>query len=407
MKEHYEDEALINTIYYVRDVAGQVMTVYNDVGGDPALEEQPVYGAGRIGVAYNGNNNEKTYVYELTDHLGNVRAVFTKAENDADLEGYTDYYPGGMAMPNRNLEDANGYRFGYQGQYAEEDKETGLNAFQLRMYDSRILRWLSPDPYGQFNSPYLAMGNNWSNMTDPDGGYCPDCPNEGDTITQGYIPGDTYNSSDGNTYMLLEGDFGWSSSPEVVMTNLTYPLSGNPLNSTDGIFSTYNFEALAGTNMATFNAGRSNGRRHAARDLYTDAGANVFSIGSGEVLSVGAFYAGTNQVTVRHYFSIGNNTVDAIVRYGELSPASTDCLTTGDCINQGDILGETGSLLRANGTPVLSINNQQIYMLHLEVYSGVMGYDLIANPLTNRSNTPFQRRTDLVDANELLRTIGN
>lgn len=76
-----------------------------------------------------------------------------------------------MAMPNRNLEDANGYRYGYQGQYAEEDKETGLNAFQLRMYDSRIMRWLSPDPYGQYNSPYLAMGNDWANGVDPDGGW--------------------------------------------------------------------------------------------------------------------------------------------------------------------------------------------------------------------------------------------
>ncbi|WP_306026656.1 MULTISPECIES: RHS repeat-associated core domain-containing protein [unclassified Allomuricauda] len=103
--------------------------------------------------------------------MGNVRAVFGTEGNEVGLKGFTDYYPGGMAMPNRNLEDTNGYRYGYQGQFAEEDKETGLNAFQLRMYDSRINRWLSPDPYGQYNSPYLAMGNDWANGVDPDGGW--------------------------------------------------------------------------------------------------------------------------------------------------------------------------------------------------------------------------------------------
>ncbi|BDW93455.1 hypothetical protein MACH07_22870 [Flagellimonas marinaquae] len=170
-KEAYANGNPTYTTFYVRDVAGQVMAVYSNAGGVFTLMEQPVYGAGRIGIAYNGANYTKTYVYELTDHLGNVRAVFTKNNNDANLEGYTDYYPGGMAMPNRNLEDANAYRYGYQGQYAEEDKETGLNAFQLRMYDPRINRWLSPDPYGQYHSPYMSMGNNWISRVDPDGGF--------------------------------------------------------------------------------------------------------------------------------------------------------------------------------------------------------------------------------------------
>ncbi len=188
-KESYENGILASTTYYVRDVAGQVMAVYSDVVGDMALVEQPIYGAGRVGVAYTGMNNVKTYVYELTDHLGNVRALFTKASAiNKQVEGYTDYYPGGMAMPNRNIEDANGYRYGYQGQYSEKDEETGLNAFELRMYDSRIMRWLSPDPYGQYKSPYIGMGNDPVNRVDPDGGM--DCPNppcqNGSSITEGF-----------------------------------------------------------------------------------------------------------------------------------------------------------------------------------------------------------------------------
>jgi hypothetical protein len=34
-----------------------------------------------------------------------------------------------------------------------------------------LARWISPDPYGQFSSPYLSMGNNPINGVDPDGGW--------------------------------------------------------------------------------------------------------------------------------------------------------------------------------------------------------------------------------------------
>ncbi|KAA1241009.1 RHS repeat domain-containing protein [Aquimarina sp. RZ0] len=78
-----------------------------------------------------------------------------------------DYFSFGMPMPNRNLKGD--YRYAYQGQ--EVDPETGKEAFQLRLWDSRIGRWLTTDPYGQYNSPYLGMGNNPISMIDPDGGY--------------------------------------------------------------------------------------------------------------------------------------------------------------------------------------------------------------------------------------------
>jgi hypothetical protein len=46
-----------------------------------------------------------------------------------------------------------------------------MEAFQLRLWDGRIGRWLSPDPYGQYASPYLGMGNNPTVTIDPDGGF--------------------------------------------------------------------------------------------------------------------------------------------------------------------------------------------------------------------------------------------
>lgn len=63
------------------------------------------------------------------------------------------------------------YRHGYQGQYAEKDAETGFESFQLRLYNSRIGRWTSHDPYGQFASPYVGMGNEPIAIVDPDGGW--------------------------------------------------------------------------------------------------------------------------------------------------------------------------------------------------------------------------------------------
>lgn len=62
------------------------------------------------------------------------------------------------------------YRYGYQGQYAEKNDSTGWNELQLRMYDARFGRWLSTDPYGQFWSPYVGMGNAPNMGVDPDGG---------------------------------------------------------------------------------------------------------------------------------------------------------------------------------------------------------------------------------------------
>lgn len=106
-----------------------------------------------------------TYQYTLSDHLGNARAVISRSTTTVRFTG--DYYPFGWGMPGRSSNDIN-FRYGYQGQ--EQDAETGYAAFELRMWDGRIGRWMSPDPYGQFASPYLGMGNMPNFSIDPDGG---------------------------------------------------------------------------------------------------------------------------------------------------------------------------------------------------------------------------------------------
>jgi RHS repeat-associated protein len=62
--------------------------------------------------------------------------------------------------------------YGYQGTFSEEvtEFELNYNEFALRTYDPQVGRWTTPDPYDEFASPYLGMGNDPANNVDPDGG---------------------------------------------------------------------------------------------------------------------------------------------------------------------------------------------------------------------------------------------
>jgi RHS repeat-associated protein len=83
----------------------------------------------------------------------------------------TDYYAFGSVMREQSIATEPTYKFGYQGQFAEKDDETGWNHFELREFDPIIGRWTVTDPAGQYWSPYIGMGNNPVDGTDPDGAY--------------------------------------------------------------------------------------------------------------------------------------------------------------------------------------------------------------------------------------------
>jgi len=53
----------------------------------------------------------------------------------------------------------------------KKTQKQGKEAFQLRLWDGRIGRWLTTDPYRQYHSPYVGMGNDPINGIDPDGGF--------------------------------------------------------------------------------------------------------------------------------------------------------------------------------------------------------------------------------------------
>lgn len=75
-----------------------------------------------------------------------------------------------------------------------------MEAFQLRLWDGRLGRWLSPDPYGQYASPYLGMGNDPVNGIDPDGGFWQELGN--------WISGYGWNSNAALEYQANGGTLG-------------------------------------------------------------------------------------------------------------------------------------------------------------------------------------------------------
>jgi len=171
IKYHYDDlgqryrkeQIGGKSTWYVRDANGSILAIYEQESNEssPQLEERPVYGASRIGY-YNASK----YHYELKDHLGNVRVVFSESNNLPSLGTYASYYPFGLKMKKGGL----AHRYGYQGEYAEDEtEETGWNAFEARMYDPVIGRWVSIDPARQYASPYVGNGNNPISILDPDG----------------------------------------------------------------------------------------------------------------------------------------------------------------------------------------------------------------------------------------------
>ena len=133
-------------------------------------------------------------MFELTDHLGNVRSVIAKATGSSAVEvlSYSDYYPHGGILPGRNYVSSPSYKMGAAG--VEKDPETNFLNFELRQMDPRLGRWFNPDPMGQFFSPYLAMGNNPVSFVDPTGGQTY------------YVDGESYSEREYN--WLMNGNVG-------------------------------------------------------------------------------------------------------------------------------------------------------------------------------------------------------
>ncbi|OQP44477.1 hypothetical protein A4H97_08865 [Niastella yeongjuensis] len=192
---------------YVRDGSGNVLSVYSKTtSGALTQSELHLYGSSRLGMVTThtvqdatvvlscgiANGIQRTFtrgekIFELNNHLGNVLATVTDKRisvsqtgastlidhYEADLVSAQDYYPFGMLQPGRNW-NAGGYRYGFNGK--ENDNEVkgegNQQDYGMRVYDTRLGRFLSVDPVFQkreWLSPYNFVQNSPVLRVDPNG----------------------------------------------------------------------------------------------------------------------------------------------------------------------------------------------------------------------------------------------
>lgn len=83
------------------------------------------------------------YVFVSNENLEQVDVHFDDVKithTHSSIVAGSDYYPFGLVMDGREIDDEP-YRYGYQGQFSEKDLTTGMQEFELRMYDPKIGRW--------------------------------------------------------------------------------------------------------------------------------------------------------------------------------------------------------------------------------------------------------------------------
>jgi RHS repeat-associated protein len=132
-----------------------------------------------------------SYVYNYTDHLGNIRLSYGLDENNVlKILEENNYYPFGLKHNNYNVDRRRyeetilgveirqcdvcprGYQYKYNGKELQD--ELGLNTYDYgaRNYDPAIGRWMNIDPLAESSrrfSPYTYALNNPVYFIDPDG----------------------------------------------------------------------------------------------------------------------------------------------------------------------------------------------------------------------------------------------
>lgn len=117
---------------------------------------------------FNFENNK--YIYNYTDHLGNIRLSYYKNETGIEILEESNYYPFGLKHGISNPSVGNpSYNYKYNG---KELQETGMYDYGARMYMPDLGRWGVIDPLAEASrrfTPYHYGNNNPVRFIDPDG----------------------------------------------------------------------------------------------------------------------------------------------------------------------------------------------------------------------------------------------
>ncbi len=130
------------------------------------------------GYAEPNSSNGFDYIYQYTDHLGNIRLSYKDANGNGtitqdEIIEENNYYPFGLKHKGyNNVINGREHPYGYNGK--EEQGELGLEwlDFGFRNHDPALGRWMNIDNLAEdyYNySPYTYTANNPIYYKDPDG----------------------------------------------------------------------------------------------------------------------------------------------------------------------------------------------------------------------------------------------